>query len=627
MSSLLAACMLFAMAGAAAALTRKRLEEQLPLAVCAVTGVLYAFGLAGGLTAGFYAVGTLAVLSAGVLLAGLASRQRRDVWKRIVTPGSVVFGCIVLWALISYRGYMYTEWDDFSHWGLAVKNMFLFSALPSGVPEATITYVDYPPASTLFEWFWTRLSGAFNEGDTQRAMNVMMMCYLLPVLSKQQWKKPGKALAMAGSLFILPLAVYPNVYRTLQVDCLLGCQALYILHTWFEEKHDRAAMISLCAALFMMTLVKEIGTLVALMLIVIMAADEWVSGNRNAKRLAQTALMLLAAVLLARLSWQLYLQVHQVAPVWDKSALSFAKIMALLSGKAPVYQYRSVVKFVKYLCTPWWHTGHLVNLSHIMWILFMAGLQGWCVTHAGDDLQQKRCRQGFLLLLAEVFAYIIVLMMTYLFLMRPDEAENLVSMDRYLASFMLPLIGWTMLTAIRIWERTPGRAAFNMAFVMLLGLLMVVHPLMVLENTAFSYEKNNADYETRMNELIPEEAVSVLKSETDRVYIVAVGDNGYQYYLGAYQLTPVPVQSGQWTTWPVCEKQPQWYEKWAVEYTPDQWAQTLLDGGFTHVYLDTVNDRFRDDYQSLFETRTSIQSAILYRVEADAEGVKLIALQ
>jgi len=72
--------------------------------------------------------------------------------------------------------------------------MYIFSALPSGMAEATVTYTDYPPASTLFSWFWTQLSGVFNEGDSQRALNMMMLCFLLPAMKEQEWKHLGKAL-------------------------------------------------------------------------------------------------------------------------------------------------------------------------------------------------------------------------------------------------------------------------------------------------------------------------------------------------------------------------------------------------------------------------------------------------
>ena len=626
MSSLLATCILFAFSSLAAVMTRKRFEEHLPLAVCTVTGGLYGFALLGGLQTGFYAVLVLAVLCAAALPIWLIIKREQQLWKYIATPGCMVYLLIAVWLLISYRGYMYTGWDDFSHWGLAVKNMFIFSQLPSGNAEATISYVDYPPATALFSWFWARLSGAFNEGDTQRALNMMMLCYLLPVLKNQKWKQTGKTFAVASILFVLPLVVYRSAYRSLQVDCLLGCQAMYILYTWFEEKHDAPVMMNICASLFLMPLVKESGMLIAAMVIAVLVADGFICGKQNSQKLLPLALML--PVVLGRASWNGYLQANQVAQVWDKSVFSIRELVSLLTGHGPAYHGRVITKYVKYLCSAeWWHSGDLFNLSHVMWILIAAGLQCWCVKRTGNSVQKKRYQRGFSLLLLEMVIYIVVLLVMYLVLFRPDEAENLVSMDRYLASFMLPVIGWTALTAVRTSEGLSEQSDSCMAFAVMLGLFLVVNPSMIAQDTVIAYEQNTAAYEFRMDELLPEKVVSEVNSTTDRVYIVACGDSGFQYYLGAYQFTPVPVQSGLWTAWPVCSREPEWYEKWAIEYSPQEWAQTLLEGGFTHVYLDTIDERFIKDYVPLFETPSSIRSAVLYRVEANDESVKLVSLQ
>ena len=215
----------------------------------------------------------------------------------------------------------------------------------------------------------------------------------------------------------------------------------------------------------------------------------------------------------------------------------------------------------------------------------------------------------------------------YLFLFRPDEATRLISMDRYLPSFLLPMIGWTVLTASTVREKKAVQGDSHAAYAVLLGMLLVVNPVFIAQDTVLAYEVNTAAYEMRMNELISEKVISQVNSDTDKIYFVACNDEGYQHYMGAYQFSPVPVQRGRWSSWPVCKKEEVWYEKWAVEYSPQQWSQVLLDGGFTHVYLDTVDERFAQDYASLFEEGTAAQSGVLYRVEADGDCVKLISLQ
>lgn len=619
---------LFAFAGCTAMITRKRFEEQLPLAVGLVVSVLYGFALFGQLQAGAYVVlGAAAAALAGQAVLLIRDRARKP-WRQIITPGCMAFFLIALWLLISFRGYMFWEWDDFSHWGLAVKNMYIFTALPSGMAEATVTYTDYPPATTLFSWFWTQLSGVFNEGDAQRALNMMTLCFLLPAMKDQEWKHPGKALCMSALLFMLPLALDISIYRGLQVDGLLGCMILYALYAWFLCDHDRFLLMNIGCTLFLLPLVKEMGVAFAAVVLLFAAADHFVHTNRSWKNTLKLVVLLAIPIALGKLSWDWYLKVHQVGQVWDKSVISLTGFIDVLLGRGMVYQQEVLRRFPEaFFSAERWHPGHILKISYAMWIILTAVGQKWIVSRCCDDQQKKRLRLGFRLLLAGMIVYLAALFVMYLFMFRSDEARKMISFDRYLSSYLLPMIGMTFLTATKVWVCPAEKGNLHAPLCILVCLFLVINPLLVVQETVLGCDQNTANYEKRMDELLPENVVSHLDSETDRVYIVACGDDGFQYYLDAYQLTPVHIQEGMWTTWPVAEKTDLWTEKPAIEYAPSEWAQALLDGSFTHVYLDTIDERFVNDYSSLFEAPQAIQSAQLYHVEAHGDGVKLAAVQ
>lgn len=628
MSSFLMTAILFSFAGSTALAWRRRLEEQLPLAVAGIVLTLYLFSLFDLFMVGAYVVLIFAGISGVLLIYRSFKANRQEIGQYLLTPGCAAFFLIALWLWYSYRGYMYIEWDDFSHWGLAVKNMSIFAALPSGVREATITYTDYPPASTLFSWLWTWLSGEFNEGDTQRALNMMMFCFLLPMMREQEWKKPGRALAMTILLFVLPLTVNPRCYRTLQVDTALGCIALYVLYSWFFCTRGKTGLLTLSLSLCMLTLVKETGLLLAAMTLLIIIAHEWL-GRKDSKRpfLKVLALLTLSCGM-GYGSWKGYLHVHHVQEVWSKGFFALDEMVDLLLGHGPDYRYRTIANFLESLCrADWWHTGHWVSVSHAMWIGLMAAGQCWIIDRCPDQQMKLRCRRVFIVLTAEVLVYIGLLLSLYLFQFRVDEAENLISMERYLSSWMLPYIGITLLAFERAWRQNGGSCCQNAPVYLLLGLLMAVSPLMIAQNTVLAHQQNEVSYQTRMDELLPENVRAQLDSASDRVYIVASKDNGYQYYLGAYQFTPVPVQQGMWTTWPVRNKRMTRSEISAIEYTPQEWAEVLLNGAFTYVYLDTIDNRFIRDYQPLFENPRNIRSGKLYRIQQMDDILKLIEVQ
>lgn len=626
MSTLLMTGILFAFAGCAALLMRKRLEEQLPLAVGLVVIVLYAFALFGRLQTGAYAVlGLAAAALAGQIYCLIRDRALKP-WRFLITPGCMTFFLIALWLLVSFRGYMFSEWDDFSHWGLAVKNMSVYMALPSGVPEATITYTDYPPATTLFSWFWTHVSGAFNEEDAQRALNMMMLSFLLPAMKDQDWKHPGRALCMSTLLFMLPLAFSVNIYRTLQVDGLLGCMVLYMLFAWLLCQHDAGTLINVSCSLFLLTLVKEMGIAFALLALIVIAADGLVHSSRSRKGILKLAVLLMLPIAIGKLSWAWYLQVHQVGEVWNKSTITLESVGKLLLGQGHPDHIIIAGRFLESLCSPdLWETGHVLQLSCAMWLLLLEITQRWVLCRAGREA--KRCTQAFRILQVGMVIYLFVLLLVYLFLFRADEAMNLNSLDRYLSSYMIPLAGLTVLMAIKMLDERCVKAGLHAPLCLMACMALVVNPVSIIHETVTAGSRNSVVYEQRMQEMLPERVMSRLDGAADRVYLVAAGDKGWQYYLGAYQLTPVRVQDGMWSAWPVANKRADWNDKTAIQYSPQEWSAVLTEGAFTYVYLDTVDERFISDYSALFEAPEAIRSSELYQVEPHGDGIKLAAVQ
>ena len=74
-----------------------------------------------------------------------------------------------LFCFLGNTGKRFTEYDEFSHWGVFLKEclrlnrLFCTSSLP-------FNHKDYVPAITLFETIWCRLSGRFREADAYRAI-------------------------------------------------------------------------------------------------------------------------------------------------------------------------------------------------------------------------------------------------------------------------------------------------------------------------------------------------------------------------------------------------------------------------------------------------------------------------
>ena len=100
----------------------RRFEEVLPLSLFSVVLMLYVAGMAGQLFMGRNVVLAVGVVSGLVCLYFLI-REKRAFLDRVLTPGFAAFVLITLFFWWNSEGRVFMQWDDFSHWGLVVRNM------------------------------------------------------------------------------------------------------------------------------------------------------------------------------------------------------------------------------------------------------------------------------------------------------------------------------------------------------------------------------------------------------------------------------------------------------------------------------------------------------------------------
>ena len=629
MSTLVVLASVFALAGGGALLLRRRLEEALPLSVVLIVGVQYAFGLFGWLSAGFYAALALCALSLALVAVRLLRGGLGDLRRFLLTPGAVVMLAAFVWALLSFRAHMLYEPDEFSHWGTVLRNMMHFDAIPAGVKEANITYTDYPPATTLFAYFWTRLSGGFNEGDPQRAMNIMILAFLLPAMRAQRWKRWGSALCMACALFVLPTLFNSGAYYTIYADVVLGCVFFHALYAWFFTPRDRGGVLLTGGSLFLLPLIKEAGWGLCLIALAVMAADLAGERRRAGPRHGRAFGALAAAAMAGGLSWKAFLAVHQTRRVWTLSA-GFTEILDVLLGRAPSHRMRTVENFFLSLTdAELFGQGGVLRLSLLLWLLLLGVLAALALSRAGEP-NRTRWRRMALWLLAGLGAYLLSLLYTFLFLFRNYEGESLFSFARYLSSYLIALAGLSLALASETLGPVLRRSGQSVELLALAAVMLVANPGTLLERAVITREWDEAVYESRMSAAAPPEAAQMLDAQTDRVYLVSQNDEGHRYFLRAFEWAPLRLQARAdgWWLMPseqAVEQTGDWYARtFSTVKTPQEWADELIEGGYTHVYLDRIDPAFAAAYAGLFQSPEEIEADTLFEVAVGDGGATLV---
>ena len=305
----------------AALMNKKPVETAAPAAFFVIL-LLYLGGLLGNLLIGMGLVWLCAGAGAVYLAVSWASPAGPDGSgnkKRLARRWGWALGGFALigvWLLCLAWGRRLSAWDDLSHWGLAVKNMITLDKHHCVLPSTT-TFRGYPPASSLFEYFFARFAGQQWEAAAVFGLDVLMTSCLLPALrcaSRRQW---WKTLLLGGALLAFPVVFYERVYTIVYVDMLLALLTAYLIFTALHtDRLDQGDLISLCLGAGTLVLTKETGiAMLGFALLVILAA--WLARdgrprNRAAwMRLLAVPVAMLLFGLLLRQSWVMYRTMYE----------------------------------------------------------------------------------------------------------------------------------------------------------------------------------------------------------------------------------------------------------------------------------------------------------------------------
>lgn len=224
-------------------------------------------------TVGFV-LGILFALASIVL--GLLQRKKWAEFKKsYFTSGMIVFLVIYILVYIYDLNRGFAVWDELSHWGMMVKEMFRLDAFYSADASNLVAHRDYPPIMQLFELFWTKLCGSFGENFVERALHTFELSLFIPFVAekvaekKNFWKSVlvGLAAVFAVALTIILFDGH-GVFHTIYADYVMAMIVVYLLLTIFVS--DKITWFEIASLAFgggFLLLLKQMGLPLYVMII------------------------------------------------------------------------------------------------------------------------------------------------------------------------------------------------------------------------------------------------------------------------------------------------------------------------------------------------------------------------
>ena len=429
-------------------------------------------------------------------------------------------------------------------------------------------------------------------------------------------------------MLLLPTLLDTLFYESLFVDPILGLLAGYTLAiVWHADTFDRYTCVSLCAALAVMTLIKDIGIFFAAICFLAALPPLW----RRGGALLRTRIGLTAggagAIALAKGSWALHVAASGV-PVRFSEPADLSLLPAILTGAETGWRRTALLRY----CDAFFEKR--VPLGSRPFLLLGVEVPGWqfavsfCVLCAASValllwLSRREDETGETVRRARasvnaaascgLIVYALGLALLYTLKFIEFEALTLYCYERY---FAIPVL---MLLTV-CWHAINGQAvrARFLRLLLVAVCLAALSPLhAVVPYLTRDAARGSADMMTHEHALA--ERVERVAGSEGRVYLLAQQSDGEGLAL-RYLLFPRKVSGGGVGT-PLYEG-----DTWTRDISAAEWRETLA-GQYDYVVIERLDDAFLSRCGEAFTDPDTIEVGEIYRVDATTGMLTLLTVQ
>lgn len=609
----------------------------LPLPVLSGTAaVLLAAACLGVLPGGLW------LCYAALLVGALALVRRAGPGKLRAVPASPGFwmflgGAAFFWLLFAVQQPMFTQWDEFTAWGLAPKMVKEMDALYAADPVNLTAYHTYPGTS-LISYFFQGLSPQFSEWQCLAALDALMLACVAAATALPRRRWPHSILlfglgAMLPFFFsTLPAGTPSTVYANAMADLPMAMLFGGVLCLYFAG--GRFGPLLAAPALALLAMTKDIAFAYGLIAVFVMGVDLWLAEPRRLRRAVGLTALLALPVLAVFLIWGRYTAAVDPASGTDSvgsAGLSYGAV--LVGGLRQLLGIGREEKFAQLmtLMGEAFLTRRVCLLGSgaaAVGIITAAAALAWLASGRGAA---RRRVLGVHLALAFCFAALYLFhLILYHYNFAETEALALKDYDRYLSPYY---IGWllTMLCLLgrAAGKRLPGPALGAGAAAMAAVFCWRGIPAAGFWTDASSLYTLRADVKQRAA------AANEVLDWDDRVLVLSQGDDATRWYYYKYELTARVVNGYGGLYWGGEDKSHRWdsdfmnlveslnwefYDFQAVGNV-DALVDYLAEKDCGYLLIDRADDYLEREFSARFEGGlTADMPATLYRFEgADKE--------
>ena len=250
----------------------KKYEESLPLTIGIIIIYLYIAYIFNILHIAFYILlSIIGFIYAYCIYRFIKEKEKKKVLKNIFTPGFIIFllSYIVIFYIV--RGREVLLWDELRLWGAYPKLLFYDGSIQLGKAAKLFQEMQsYEPGMPLFQFFFTKSSFRFIEGDLFLAYAIVGIAPLIATMKNFTFKHWYYIPILVVIGVCLPLVLANSsfdsmtYYYTLYIEPILGMYFAYTLYLSTKVKDDNFNYALFIISLCTLVLFKDTGIIFAL---------------------------------------------------------------------------------------------------------------------------------------------------------------------------------------------------------------------------------------------------------------------------------------------------------------------------------------------------------------------------
>ena len=625
MYALISIAFIILIALAISRLLNRSLSETFPFTLFGVILLVYTFGLIGALSYSLYFIALLGLASL-ILLIFRRSREQtlHNKVAGFFSPDVLIVVGGGLLIVLFAAGRRVTDMDSFEQWAYVVKKMALTGSLRAAQGQYATTAL-YPPGIALLQYYTSSFSSVFSESTLFVGKNLLSFALLLPLLGRVERNKWKELLFLIPILVLLPFAEYATFDSSLEVDPMLGLLFGFLtLYGATTARTDWFYYTNLALGAFALSLTKTTGFLLCgfatLIVLFLRLQARAAAGHadppiQKSVRWLLHSLCIAVAAALGAVSWMIYIR---------SSGIQLAQNSAFfLRGGLAQYQKEIIVNFLSAVFAPEGGAG-LNALSPILWIFAIPVLSAVVVRLlTPDETLRRRSALGAVLLSLGYLIWMLLLLIGYLTSFVEGEAMALAAFSRYLSAYQL---GALLVCAVWLTEaiRTKQPRLSHTLLLLCVCALAFVTPLRdVFNATIGSPYANVKTVDWRMSYEPSSRYYEILNIDSVKICYLDQNDKepGFSFAMFQFEALPYDVQKAiAWRFGGPYYKE----DYYSLSPSAAEWEATLIEGGFTHLYLRNTNDYFLTNYASLFENPFDIHNDSYYAIAQENGHLRFV---